>query len=116
MRIVLGVVKGSCWVIISKQGVRVELEMIRAIQSIELPRTKKELQSFFGKVIFMRRFIPNIVEITKLLNRLLRNDAIVKWDYVGHATFHDIKQAIVNALVLVNPKISKEFLIIFIYF
>jgi hypothetical protein len=34
---------------------------------IGTPRSKKEVQSFLGKVNFLRRFIPNLAEIIKYI-------------------------------------------------
>lgn len=45
--------------IISKDGIKIDPSKVEAIQKIEIPRTKKEIQSFIGKVNFLRRFISN---------------------------------------------------------
>ena len=42
------------------------------IQKIDIPRSKKEVQSFLGNVIILRRFIPNFVEIVKCITNMLR--------------------------------------------
>jgi hypothetical protein len=55
------------------------------------------VQSFFGKINFIRRFIPNFVEITKPIC----NESV--------KVFNTIKHAIDLALVLVSPYYSKEF-------
>ena len=51
--------------IISKYGIRVDPAHVEAIQQIEQPRNKKEIQSFNGKMNFLRRFVPNLVEHLK---------------------------------------------------
>jgi hypothetical protein len=45
--------------IISKEGIKVYPSRVEGILKICIPRSKKEVQSFLGKVNFMRRFIPN---------------------------------------------------------
>lgn len=45
--------------IVSKHGIRIDPKRVGAIQTIKLPRTKKEIQSFLGKVNFLRRFVLN---------------------------------------------------------
>jgi len=45
--------------IISKDGIRIDPSRVEAIEKIDIPRSRKEVQSFIGKVNFLRRFIPN---------------------------------------------------------
>jgi hypothetical protein len=65
--------------IISKQGIKIDLSRVEGILKIGTPRSKKEVQSFLGKVNFMRRFIPNLVEITKHITNMLRKGSEIKW-------------------------------------
>ena len=74
-----------------------------------MPNTKKGLQSFFGTINFLRRFIPNLVEVTKPLNKLLRNNVKFQWDETGKRAFQQIKDACVQVLVLISLDYTKEF-------
>ena len=65
--------------VISKEGIRIDLNIVAAIQKIDTPRNKKEVQSFLGKVNFLRRFITNFAEIVKYLTNMLRKDNGIKW-------------------------------------
>ena len=60
--------------IISKRGIKIDPERVAIIQQIGLPRNKKEIQSFLGKVNFLRRFITNFVEVVKYINSMLKKD------------------------------------------
>jgi hypothetical protein len=51
--------------IVSVEGVRINPSRVEAIQDLSLPRYKKEIQSFLGKINFLRRFISNFVELVK---------------------------------------------------
>jgi hypothetical protein len=51
--------------IISKDEISVDPSRIEAIEKIPLPNDKKDLQFLFGKVDFIRRFIPNFIEIVR---------------------------------------------------
>ena len=73
--------------IICKDGVKIDPERIAAIAKIPLPHNKKGLQSFFGTINFLRRFIPNLAKVTKPLNRLLRNDVKFQWDETSKRAF-----------------------------
>ena len=43
--------------IVSAEGVRIDSNRVEAIQTLSLPRSKKEVQSFPGKINFLRRFV-----------------------------------------------------------
>ena len=51
--------------IVSVEGIKIDLERVNAILKINIPRNKKEIQSFIGKINFLRWFIPNFAEIIK---------------------------------------------------
>jgi hypothetical protein len=65
--------------IVSQDGIRIDPKRVVAIDTINIPRNVKEIQSFLGKIIFLRRFIPNIVEIVKLITDMLKKNSEVKW-------------------------------------
>jgi len=60
--------------IVSKYGVKIDPERVAAIQNIPCPRNKREVQSFMGKMIFLRRFIPNLAENMRLITNMLKKD------------------------------------------
>jgi len=97
--------------IISKDKISVDPAKIEVIKKIPLPTNKKALQSFFGQINFVRRFISNFAEIVKPLNIFLKKDACFEWDNEGKITFQRIKGAIIIAPVLVNPNFAKDFII-----
>ena len=61
--------------IVSKEGIRIDHERPQAINTIYVPHNVASLQSFFGKINFVQRFIPNLAELAKPLNALLKKDA-----------------------------------------
>ena len=80
--------------IISKYGIRIDPERIQAILQIPYPRNIKELQAFLGKINFLRRFIPNLAELIRLLSNMLKKDAKVKWSLETKQAFESIKTAL----------------------
>jgi hypothetical protein len=97
--------------IVSAGGIKIDPERVEAIQKIDIPRNQKAIQSFIGRIIFLRRFIPNFVEIIKLITNMLKKDAEIKWTPEAKSSFDRIKQALIEAHVLISPDYSKEFLI-----
>eukprot|EP00253_Pinus_taeda_P010745 PITA_10745 len=97
--------------IISKNGIRIDLERIQAILQIPYLRNIKELQTFLGKINFLRRFIPNLVELIRLLSNMLKKDAKVKWSLETKQAFESIKTALTQTPVLTSPQFDKDFII-----
>ena len=77
--------------IIFEKGIKIDLDRVAAIQQIGLTRNKKEIQSFLGKVNFLRRFITNFVEVVKYINNLLKKDNTFKWSKEAKQSFVNIK-------------------------
>jgi hypothetical protein len=97
--------------IVSAEGVRIDSSKVEAIQSLSLPRSKKEVQSFLIKINFLRRFVSNFVELVKVITDMLRRGNEVKWTIESRNSFEQIKKALIEALVLIRPDYSKYFLI-----
>ncbi|XP_059070385.1 uncharacterized protein LOC131860048 [Cryptomeria japonica] len=95
--------------IVSKEGVRIYLEMVEAINNVPEPKNVKGIQFFLGKVNFVRRFIANFAEIVKPIVRLLKKDTKFYWDEEAAKAFGEIKKAIQEALVLKSPNYNKPF-------
>jgi hypothetical protein len=59
----------------------------------------------------LRRFIPNFVEIVKLITGMLKKNNEVKWTAKAKASFACIKKVISEAPILASPDYLKYFLI-----
>jgi hypothetical protein len=66
--------------IISKEGIKIDPSRVEGILKIDTPSSKKEVQSFLGKVNFLRRFIPNLAETIKHITCMLRKGNDIKWN------------------------------------
>ena len=66
--------------IVSQHGIKVDPNRVDTILKIELPRNKKGIQSFMGKINFLRRFISSFVKIIKHIIVMLKKDAKAIWD------------------------------------
>jgi hypothetical protein len=95
--------------IISKYGIKIDPNRIVAIQKLEHPRNIKELQSFIGKIIFLRRFIPNLAELLRNITNMLKKDTKIKWNTESKQSFEQVKHALTQAPVLISPDYTKDF-------
>jgi hypothetical protein len=97
--------------IVLVEGVRIDPSRVEAIQTLSLPRSKKEVQAFLGKINFLRRFISNFAEVVNHITTMLKKGNEVKWTIEPSESFFQIKRALTEAPVLINPEYSKDFLI-----
>jgi len=95
--------------IISKDGIRIDPARIEAILNITHPRNIKELQSFLGKINFLRRFISNLSELIRELNNMLKKDSALKWIVEAKQSIKAIKEALTKTPVLISPDFQKDF-------
>lgn len=95
--------------IVSATSVGIDLESVKEIQKLSVPRSKKDIQSFLGKINFVRRFIPNFVELVKHITSMLKKGSEIKWTNAKIKSFETIKRAIMEAPTLINPDYNKEF-------
>jgi ribosomal protein S18 len=55
-----------------KDGIKIDPSRIESIQKIDHPQNIKELQSFIGKINFLRRFIPNLAKLLRNITNMLK--------------------------------------------
>jgi hypothetical protein len=64
--------------IVSAKGFKIYPSRVEAIQALAIPRSRKEVQSFLGKINFVRRFVSNFVEVVKFITTMLRKAVITE--------------------------------------
>jgi hypothetical protein len=95
--------------IVSAEGVNIDPAWVEAIQRLSLPRSKKDIQSLLGKINFVRRFVPNFVELVKHITCMMKKGSEIKWTENARNSFQYIKQAIMESLTLISLDYSKIF-------
>eukprot|EP00253_Pinus_taeda_P007895 PITA_07895 len=83
--------------IISKYSIQIDPTRVEAIQQIDFPRNKKEIQSFKGKMNFLRCFVPNLAEHLREITNMLKKDNQVKWIEEVVKSFNLVKLALSSA-------------------
>ena len=58
--------------VVSKNGISIDPERIKAIEQIPLPHNKKGMQSFMGTINFVRRFVLDFAQIVKPLQQMVK--------------------------------------------
>jgi len=97
--------------IVSYFGICIDPERVIVVQNLPILTSKKEIQSFMGKINFVRRFIPNFANMVKYIHNLMKKDQVFNWTPNTEKTFVDIKNSIVSSHVLEKPDFSRDFII-----
>ncbi len=64
---------------VSANGNLPDMDRVKAIEHMPLPKNKKALKSYLGFVSFYRKFIYAFSQIAHVLNKLLKDGALWKW-------------------------------------
>lgn len=86
--------------VISEHGISVDPKRTEAIEKIEPPKDKKDLQKLLGMINYVRKFIPNLADLSHPLRELLKKNIEFIWLPAHSQCFDRIKKAIVEAPVL----------------
>lgn len=97
--------------ILSKEEIIIDPERIETIMRIQTPANKRAMQSFFGKINFVRKFVSGFAETVRPIQLMMKKDAVYRWSDEANRSFQRIKEAIREAPALVSPNFGKEFLL-----
>ena len=88
-----------------QREVEVDQNKAKAIISAKALRNKKELHKFFSQVNYLRRFISNLTEKTKVFSDLtkLKEMEEFKWEGQHHTVFDGIKGYLSKSPILIPP-------------
>jgi hypothetical protein len=97
--------------IVSKLGIIIYPKRTKSISQIYFPHNKKNMQSFLGKINFVRTFVHGFTKIVKPLHDMIKNNFAFQWEEKERESFKNIKEAIVQAPTLTSPDFEKEFIL-----
>ena len=58
---------------VNERGIEADPDKIRAILDMLVPRTKKKIKGFLGRLQYINRFITRLIDICEPIFQLLRN-------------------------------------------
>ena len=96
--------------IVGKDGVRVDLKKIEAMQNCPLPKTLKSLRGFLGLTGYYCKFVRNYGKIVAPLTALLKKNAFT-WTPTTDQSFHALKEVVCMTHVLALPFFTKDFVL-----
>jgi hypothetical protein len=96
--------------LVGKDGVRVDLKKIEAMQDWPHPKTLKSLNGFLGLIGYYRKFIKNYGKIASPLMTLLEKNSFT-WTPAAAQDFQTLKTAMCTIPVLALPDFTKTFVL-----
>ena len=96
---------------LTPEGLKPDLEKIRAIICMQPPQSIQQLQSFNGMVNYLKRFSPVLSKLTEPLRKLQKSDTVWAWESEQQTAFEKTKSALTTLPVLAYFDKSKEHII-----
>jgi hypothetical protein len=96
---------------VSRLGIGMNKENVRAIADFKRPSSVKEVQSFLGLAGYYRRFIQNFAQIARPLTHLLAKDVEFVWTELCEQAFKSLRDKLTQEPILAHPDYEKEFLV-----
>ena len=97
--------------VLSKSGVHVDQDKVKAVGTFQIPKTQKEVRSLLGMCNYYRRFIKNYSKLAAPLNNLLKKDEHFLWTTEVQASFDILKQKLTTAPILAFPDMNETFIL-----
>lgn len=97
--------------VVSKEGIAVDSEKIKAIMEWVAPKSVNEVISFMGLAGYYKRFIKNFSQISYPITSLQRKGKKFEWTEECEASFEQLKNLLVHAPVLHIADPEKEFMV-----
>ncbi|XP_021770605.1 uncharacterized protein LOC110734765 [Chenopodium quinoa] len=82
-------------------GIEINRTKIKAIMSMRLPKTKKQIRGFIGLLQYIIRFISKLTMACQPILKKLKKNVLVIWDDECQEAFDKIKAYLANPLLLV---------------
>ncbi len=95
--------------IISKEGIRMDLEKLKVIDEWPVPKNLHKVRSFIGMCSYYRRFIAKFSIIAGPLHDLTTKKVKFQWTLKEHTAFITLKQRLMLQPLLKLPDLEKTF-------
>ena len=96
---------------VSREGVSISPENIKAVQERKAPTNVQELQSFLGWTNYHREHVKDYARIANCLYALTGTKVPFVWEEVHQLAFETLKTTLVQAPILGYPRIHDTFIL-----
>lgn len=77
--------------IVSQRGIEVDLDKVKAIQSMPAPRTEKEVYGFLVRLNYIARFISHLTATCETIFKFLHKYQVIEWNENCQKAFKRIR-------------------------
>ena len=95
--------------IISKEGVQMDNDKLKAIQDWPSPCNLHEVRSFIGLCSYYRRFIQGFATLAGPLHELTKKKVKFQWTSKEDNAFQALKEKLMTKPLLIIPDLKKPF-------
>lgn len=93
------------------EGLKPSEKKKQALLDYQLPKSKKEVQTFLGMASWVRRFIPNFTQYSIYLRETSKKEGEFKMTKEAEKEFHKLKELMTEHPCLAYPQMNKQFYI-----
>ena len=86
--------------VLSGEGLKADPEKIKAVQDMKRPQSQRELMTFLRFIQYLKKFMPNMADISVPLRKLTEKDVEWKWTETKMNSFNKLKKLATEAPVL----------------
>ncbi|KAA3470070.1 DNA/RNA polymerases superfamily protein [Gossypium australe] len=97
--------------VVSAEGIRVDPQKVDAVLDWKPPKSVSKIRSFLGLAGYSKRFVEGFSLIAALLTELLRKGVSFVWTVKQEESFEKLKKILIEAPVLIQPEVGKEFIV-----
>ncbi|KAK8697932.1 hypothetical protein V6N13_114064 [Hibiscus sabdariffa] len=97
--------------VVSSEGIRVDPKKVEAIVNWKQLISVTKIRSFLGLAGYYRRFVSGFSKVAAPLTKLLQKGVKYEWSDARQQAFEKLKEALINAPVLIQPVSGKEFVV-----
>lgn len=92
----------------TEQGIKMDDTKIEAIKKIEIPTSKKELETFLAMISYVSKFIPSLTNLTAILRELVKKNSEFIWKDIHTDAFMELKAKLIKSPILQYYNPSEE--------
>ncbi|CAA0829022.1 Unknown protein, partial [Striga hermonthica] len=94
--------------LVTKRGIEVNPEKVRAVVEMKLPTNIKEVQVLAGRIAGLSRFISKVAEKSGPLFKTLKKSAKFQWAEEAQKAFDELRGVLANLPLLAKPMQGEE--------
>ena len=97
--------------VVTRDGISTDPEKVKVIREWPVPENESQLKAFMGTAGYYREFVPNYADIAAPLHSASQKGERFRWTAECEEAFLNIKRKLMNAPILVFPRLDVPFIL-----